>query len=279
MRPILFAAAIGAAGVLMAAEAMAQCSRAPIPLPSRTLLTPPPEFDCAFKTGSADEASGNPQPGATRAQGDSSAAALRMKLDYERQCYRHAGMILRDGLRQLQAAVGETIKAVDRACPAAGNGFSAAPGPRASIPLPGRALLTPPPDFDCEFKAGAPDDAGGAPRAQADIDAALRVKLDYERQCYRHAEMILRDGLRQLQASVGETIKSVAVNRNERPASRPQGAAKQQSAAGRQRPADRKQLNAEEAPCAATSQGRCIARDPDARVRFMIRNDASDADL
>ena len=35
------------------------------------------------------------------------------------------------------------------------------------------------------------------------------MTLDYERQCYQHAETILRDRLQQLQASVGETIKAV----------------------------------------------------------------------
>jgi hypothetical protein len=47
---------------------------------------------------------------------------------------------------------------------------------------------------------------------------ARSSKLDYERQCYRHAEMILRDRLLGLQASVGETIK--AVNRRRATAAR-----------------------------------------------------------
>jgi len=37
---------------------------------------------------------------------------------------------------------------------------------------------------------------------------ALRVKLEYERACYRQAEIQVRKRLRQLQGSVGETIKS-----------------------------------------------------------------------
>jgi hypothetical protein len=78
-------------------------------------------------------------------------------------------------------------------------------------------------EFNCEFKTASPDEARGQSSlgpalTRADPDAALRAKLDYERQCYRQAEMILRDSLLGLQASVGETIK--AVNRGEPPAVR-----------------------------------------------------------
>lgn len=81
-------------------------------------------------------------------------------------------------------------------------------GARTHIPLPNRTLLAPPAEFNCEFKAASPN-------IQADSDAALRARLDFERQCYRHAEMILRDRLMGLQAAVGETIK--AVNRGNPP--------------------------------------------------------------
>jgi hypothetical protein len=179
--------------------------------------------------------------------------------------------------------------------------------------LPGRALLNPPADIDCEFKDSSREDAGGAPQpsparargAAAQDDAAVRMKLDYERQCYRHDEMILRDSLRLLQVSMGETIK--AVNRCERTAAKPQSAAKRQpaakrqaaakrqlaakrqaaakrqsaakrrSAAKRQQPDDRKLSVAEEqeAPCAAVVRGRCIGRDPDPHVRFMLQHDST----
>jgi hypothetical protein len=69
------------------------------------------------------------------------------------------------------------------------------------IPLPGRALLSPPAEPDCEFKA-------------TDPKTDERMKLDYERQCYRHAEMIVRSRLELLQSSVDKTIK--AVKRTER---------------------------------------------------------------
>ena len=37
-----------------------------------------------------------------------------MTLDYERQCFQHAEMILRERLQRLQAATAETIKAAKR---------------------------------------------------------------------------------------------------------------------------------------------------------------------
>jgi hypothetical protein len=74
-------------------------------------------------------------------------------------------------------------------------------GSKTSIPLPDRELLVRQPEPDCEFKAN-----------EADADG-LR-KLDYERQCYRHSDMIARGRLELLQNSVDKTIK--AVSRGER---------------------------------------------------------------
>jgi hypothetical protein len=68
-------------------------SRAPIPMPVRELLVAPEEPDCELKDPNADE---------------------RQKLDYERQCYRHAEMIVRERMRLLQASVRRLAKAVDR---------------------------------------------------------------------------------------------------------------------------------------------------------------------
>jgi hypothetical protein len=179
-------------------------ARSLIPLPNRALLTPPAEFNCELKAVSPDEAPGQSSPGLPPAQADAD-TALRAKLDYERQCYRHAEMILRDRLLLLQAQTGETIKAATK-CAAASAG-SSGPRARASIPLPAQALLASPPEFACEKTTPT--------HAQTDPDAALRAKLDYEQQCYRQAEMILRDRLLGLQASVSETIK--AVNRGAPP--------------------------------------------------------------
>jgi len=67
----------------------------------------------------------------------------------------------------------------------------------ASIPLPSRALLTPQAQPNCEYRQAL----GG--------DDAARAKLDYERQCYRHYEMIARHRLELLQVSVERTIRAV----------------------------------------------------------------------
>jgi hypothetical protein len=64
------------------------------------------------------------------------------------------------------------------------------------VPFPDPALLSRQPEPDCEFKTAEPK-------------AEERMKLDYERQCYRHAEMIVRDRLEQLQNSVDQTIKAI----------------------------------------------------------------------
>jgi hypothetical protein len=74
-----------------------------------------------------------------------------------------------------------------------------------SIPLPDQALLEPQPEPQCEFKA--------QPADPSDLNAQRVMKLDYERQCYRHAEIIVRNRLHLLQASVGKA--SDAAKRSE----------------------------------------------------------------
>jgi hypothetical protein len=73
------------------------------------------------------------------------------------------------------------------------------------IPIPDTALLEPQAAPRCDAKArqqaGASAEAGG--------EAASQAKLDYERQCYRHAELIARNRLNKLQASVQQTVKAV----------------------------------------------------------------------
>jgi hypothetical protein len=63
-------------------------------------------------------------------------------------------------------------------------------------PRPVQLAMAPLAEPDCNFKSGPGGDRG------SDSSEALRMKLDYERQCWRQAEMILRDRLRQLQASI-----------------------------------------------------------------------------
>jgi hypothetical protein len=272
MRANLFVSAfIGAASVLAAAEAMAQCTTKSIPLPDAALLAPPAQSSCAVQVASLN--------------------AAPSQLDYERQCHRDAGVILRDRLVRLQASVGETVKAINRACPTAVS--TARPGSTPSIPLPRSTLLTPPLNIDCTLKESS-DAAEGAPKpTPAEAIAAVRMKLDYERQCYRHNEIILHNGLEQLQAAVGETIKAVTGNDRSaasaasaaKPATKQQPAPKHQSAAATQQPLAMQQPAAtergtndqasrpQEAPCAALSRGRCVGRDPDARVRSMMSHD------
>ena len=61
------------------------------------------------------------------------------------------------------------------------------------IPLPDPGLLKPQMEPECEFPPGE--------------DADDRQKLDYERQCYRHAEIIVR--LQLLQNAVDKTVEAV----------------------------------------------------------------------
>jgi hypothetical protein len=90
------------------------------------------------------------------------------------------------------------------------DGF-AGRGPRAvgSIPVARReALLRTPPRPACE--TDAPDkqrDAGAAPNG-AEASLALRIKLEYERECYRQAEKRVREQLRALQAAVVKAGKT-----------------------------------------------------------------------
>jgi hypothetical protein len=102
-----------------------------------------------------------------------------------------------------------------------------------AVPLPSQALLAPQGTPDCEGKgAVAEKPEGGAarvakregaeqsassdvsaaavvPRPESNADLALRIKLEYERECYRQAEARVREQLRKLQASASETIKAV----------------------------------------------------------------------
>jgi len=73
-------------------QTKADITKTAMPLPAPDLLAPLPEPDCTFDT--------------TRATADD-----RQKLDYERQCYRHAEIIIRARFERLQDEVGKMIKA------------------------------------------------------------------------------------------------------------------------------------------------------------------------
>jgi hypothetical protein len=74
---------------------------------------------------------------------------------------------------------------------------------RTRVPLPDKALLGRLPEPNCKFKT-----------SEADTDD--RQKLDYERQCYRHAEIIARLRLLLLQGSVDKTIRALKGSKRSR---------------------------------------------------------------
>ena len=69
-----------------------------------------------------------------------------------------------------------------------------APRPAPKVQPIDQALLTPQPTPDCEYKE--PE------AATADPTVWARLKLDYERQCYRRAEAAARERLEQVQTSL-----------------------------------------------------------------------------
>jgi hypothetical protein len=68
------------------------------------------------------------------------------------------------------------------------------------VPLPNPALLERQPAPDCAFRG---------PLSTPPTAEETRQKLDYEQQCYRQAESIVRARLQQLQDSVQATIRAV----------------------------------------------------------------------
>jgi hypothetical protein len=70
----------------------------------KPMLARQPAPNCEYRTGSRQPAASDTDPEQQRA-----------KLDYERQCYRHAAIIARTRLRNLQDAVAKTSKAVKSA--------------------------------------------------------------------------------------------------------------------------------------------------------------------
>jgi hypothetical protein len=81
-----------------------------------------------------------------------------------------------------------------------------------AIPLPNQALLAAPGKPDCEASGQQLASAAAVPSSslsEKTADLALRIKLEYERECYRQAESRVREQLRKLQASASETIMAV----------------------------------------------------------------------
>jgi hypothetical protein len=102
-----------------------------------------------------------------------------------------AGCASHPAQRESQAEPSESAESADHTSP-----------PR--IHRPSRALLTPQPAPDCEFR-------GAAPKTM-DSDVFARLKLDYERLCYKKAERIARERLGRLQASVIDDIEPIGIH-------------------------------------------------------------------
>jgi hypothetical protein len=94
-----------------------------------------------------------------------------------------------------------------------------------AAPLPEAALLKPQPVPKCEApKETKGSGAPGATSAEASsgkaADEAARLRrLDYEAQCYRHAEMIARRRLGRLQESVQDTARAAKAEPSAPPSS------------------------------------------------------------
>jgi hypothetical protein len=75
------------------------------------------------------------------------------------------------------------------------------------LPVPNRALLTPPRPPNCE---GKPASSGGdSPYYAGEDVAALRTKLEADKECYRKAELKTRERLKQLQAATAEMVRGL----------------------------------------------------------------------
>jgi len=203
-------------------------------------------------------------------------------------------MILTDGLRRLQASIGETIRAINKGSPTNANADCKS---KTSIPLPALTLLLSPSEFNCEFKNDSPNEPGGqresdasGGRPEANAELVTITKLDYERQCFRHAALIAYDALDRLQASVQGTIKAVngsrapvakqtlgpKLSRNVRPSSaaRPSLASSAATTQQQPRPDVPKLGSMELAPCVFYVDSRCMSRDPDPHIRSMMHIEA-----
>ena len=82
------------------------------------------------------------------------------------------------------------------------------------VPVPDSALLQPMPAPRCEQRSSAKNDAKAADAKEGDEAETARAKLDYERQCYRHAELIARGKLRNLQEQVARTMVALRAQHN-----------------------------------------------------------------
>ena len=76
------------------------------------------------------------------------------------------------------------------------------------VPLPDATLLKQQPPPKCDAKSRSATQKQAASATDADGDAAKLRQLDYEAQCYRHAEMIARSRLGRLQELVQGMVRA-----------------------------------------------------------------------
>jgi len=109
---------------------------------------------------------------------------------------RHSAPVQRAQARPASSPTVGSRTAAKPAKPATSKIATAVSAPaKSAMPVPAPELLAPPTQPVCAFDSTR-------------TDADDRQKLDYERQCYRHAEMILRDRLERLQGDVEEMLKA-----------------------------------------------------------------------
>jgi hypothetical protein len=72
-----------------------------------------------------------------------------------------------------------------------------------------KPMLARQPAPNCEYRTATTDKSGSRPTASDTDSEQQRARLDYERQCYRHAAIIARTRLRSLQDAVEKTSKGV----------------------------------------------------------------------
>jgi hypothetical protein len=106
-----------------------------------------------------------------------------------------------------EPAVASASRAIGSRLVAVMLGAVALGGCEGLVPMPDTALLKAQPAPKCEARSAAAAGEAG--------EAARLKKLDYEVQCYRHAEMIARNRLGRLQESIRASAKAAAAKQSQ----------------------------------------------------------------
>jgi hypothetical protein len=120
LRPALLAVGVSAALLSGCAADHPQSdgvrsARGRIPRPAQALLVPPKQPFCTSSSSDSSSETKQPQGEPGKVHGSSDGAlSQRVRLEFERNCYQQAEMRARAQLLRLQAAVGKTIRSLDR---------------------------------------------------------------------------------------------------------------------------------------------------------------------